>query len=170
VFRDILVVVQASPAGTHVLHEAIELAQSARGRLTILTPVPRPPAWVSTPMTAGACEPLARELEQEAVRSLAAARDAVPGEMPLTTILTRRRLCDAVCARLADHAHDLLVLGACSAARRLERRTPIPVLVVPAGRPGGAPIAAARASPASPAVDATPDPSPVAQPQLRLPG
>lgn len=137
VSRNVLVVVDGSATARQALETAIELAQRAGGRLTILTPVLRPPAWVTTPMTAAACGPLARELEREAVGALEAARDAVPRELPLTTILTRRPVRDAVAARLAEHPHDLLVLAAGRTARRLARRLKVPVLAVPA--PGSAP-------------------------------
>jgi nucleotide-binding universal stress UspA family protein len=128
--RNILVVVGSSTAGRQALERAIELAQQAGGRLTILTPVLRPPVWVTTPMTAVACGPLARELEREAACALDAARDAVPREVPLTTILTQRPVCEAVLGRLAGHPHDLLVLAAGRPARRLARRSPVPVLAV----------------------------------------
>lgn len=131
VSRDILVVVQDSAAGREALRAAVAMAQSAGGRLTIMTPVQRPPAWVNTPMTAAACGPLARDLEREATGVLQAARDAVPADLPLTTILTRQPLCEAVQVRLAQHPHDLLILGACRAGRRLTRRSPVPVITVP---------------------------------------
>jgi len=135
VSRNILVVVDGSAAGRQALERAIELAEGASGRLTILTPVLRPPPWVTTPMTAGACGPLARELEREAACTLEAAPYVVPREVPLTTFLTARPVCEAVLARLAAHPHDLLVLAAGRRTRRLARRSPVPVVAVPESAP-----------------------------------
>ena len=137
-----------------------------RARLTILTAIPRPPAWVATPMTAAACEPLAREFEREAVATLRAARDAVPAEVPVTTILTRKPVREAVLARLGAHPHDLVVVGSsprgalreavrCSTCRYLQQRSPVPVLVVhppvPAPRAERAPARPSRSAPPRPA-------------------
>jgi nucleotide-binding universal stress UspA family protein len=156
VSRNVLVVVDGSAASRQALERAIELAQQGGGRLTILTPVLRPPAWVTTPMTAVACGPLARELERDAASALEAARDAVPHDVPLTTILTERPVCEAVLARLGEHPHDLLVLAAGRPARRLARRSPVPVLAVPEGAPAPNPTTGSVAPALLPAVPAGP--------------
>jgi nucleotide-binding universal stress UspA family protein len=141
VYRNILVVLSDPRTSPDVLSEAIAIAERGRGRLTLLCPVPRPPAWLSAPMTAAACEPLARELQAEAEQTLCTARQAVPGCIPLTTILAPRGLRDALRSRLAEHPHDLLVLGRERLGRRLERCCSVPIhRVLPAaGAANGSP-------------------------------
>jgi hypothetical protein len=135
VYRNILVVLSDPRTSSHVLYDAIEIAQHGQGRLTLLCPIARPPAWLAAPMTAAACEPLARELEAEAEQTLCTARRTVPADIPLTTILARRRLRDAVRVRLSEHPHDLLVLAS-ERLGRLGRSCPVPIhRVLPAPTP-----------------------------------
>ena len=71
-YRNILVVLSDPRTSSDVLHDAIAIAQ--RGQRPADAPLPHraPPAWLAAPMTAAACEPLARELEAEAEQTLCA--------------------------------------------------------------------------------------------------
>ncbi len=167
-FRNILVAVDGSRHADRALTEAIELAAAANGRLTILTAIPRPPAWASTPAVVAACEPLASELEREAGRVLRNAEKRVPADVPLTTILTPKPIRQAVLSRISAGHHDLLVMGSRgrgaitasvlgSVSHYVLNHSPIPVLVIhtendqaPAPDRAGATRAVADGAPAPP--------------------
>ncbi len=140
-FRNILVAVDGSRHAERALTEAIELAAAGRGRLTLLTAIPRPPAWASTPAAVAACEPLAGELEREACQVLRDAERRVPPEIPVTTILTPKPIRTALLARIRSAHHDLLVMGSRgrgaitasllgSVSHYVLNHSPIPVLVI----------------------------------------
>lgn len=110
-FHNILVCEDGSVHAEHALNEAIDLADAGNGRLTILTAIPRPPAWACTPVTAPAVQPLATELHQEAQATLQAAVARVPESIPVTTILSEKPIRDALMERLQTGQYDLLVMG-----------------------------------------------------------
>src|SRR5579862_3638737 len=110
-FRSILVSVDSSVHSQHALDQAIDLAQAGNARLTILTAIARPPAWLTTPATAQAIEPLALDLERDATQTLQAAVDRVPKSIPVTTILSRKPIREALLERLETGDYDLLVMG-----------------------------------------------------------
>jgi nucleotide-binding universal stress UspA family protein len=110
-FRNILVCVDGSAHAERALSEAIDLAAAERSRLTILTAIPRPPCWACTPVTAAGIEPLAKDLAKEATAALKAAVDRVPDSIPVTKILTREPIREALMARIKSGDHDLVVMG-----------------------------------------------------------
>jgi len=110
-FRNILVCVDGSAHAERALSEAIDLATAERSRLTILTAIPRPPYWACNPVTAAGIEPLANDLAAEAKATLKAAVDRVPASTPVTKILTREPIRDALMARIKSGEHDLVVMG-----------------------------------------------------------
>jgi len=110
-FHNILVCVDSSADAERALDEAIDLAASGHGRLTILTAIPRPPYWACSPITIPAVEPLACELGREAQAALEAAVARVPASIPVTTILSEKPIREALMARLRCGEHDLLVMG-----------------------------------------------------------
>jgi nucleotide-binding universal stress UspA family protein len=110
-FRNILVCVDGSAHAERALSEAIDLAEAERSRLTILTSIPRPPYWACTPVTAAGIEPLANELAEEAKATLKAAVDRVPASIPVTKILTREPIREALIERIRSGEHDLVVMG-----------------------------------------------------------
>jgi nucleotide-binding universal stress UspA family protein len=141
VFRNILVCVDDSPQAEEALTQAIDLADCQRSRLTILTAITRPPAWLATPMTAASVEPLGADLRAEAQQTLCRAVDRVPDCVPVTKILSEEPIREALAAELRRGSYDLLVLGthgrgfvASSLLRSLSRHAvrhcEIPVLVV----------------------------------------
>ncbi|MEA2159526.1 MAG: hypothetical protein QOD66_1906 [Solirubrobacteraceae bacterium] len=170
-FRNILVAVDGSRHAEQALTEAIDLATAANGRLTLITAIPRPPSWASTPATVAACEPLAAELEREATQVLCDAVQRVPENVPVTTILTPKPIRKALLAQVKSANHDLLVMGSRgrgalsasllgSVSHFVLNHSPIPVLVIHTeedrvsadGRaPGEAKAPAGQASPPSPA-------------------
>jgi nucleotide-binding universal stress UspA family protein len=110
-FRNILVAVDGSRHAEQALAEAIEMAASSNARLTILTGIPRPPAWATTAGMVAACAPLAIELERESTEILRTAVARVPDYVPVTTILTHEPIRAALMHRIATCDHDLLVIG-----------------------------------------------------------
>jgi nucleotide-binding universal stress UspA family protein len=110
-FRNILVCVDGSAHAERALSEAIDLATAERSRLTILTSIPRPPYWACSPVTVAGIEPLANELANEAKAALRAAVDRVPKEIPVTTVLTREPIREALMTRLRSGEHDLIIMG-----------------------------------------------------------
>ncbi|MEA2214416.1 MAG: hypothetical protein QOF83_4364 [Solirubrobacteraceae bacterium] len=110
-FHNILVCVDGSVHAERALDEAIDLATAGRGRLTILTSIPRPPYWASSPVTIPAIEPLAVELTQEAKQNLSRAVDRVPESVPVTSVLSEKPIREAIMDRLRCGTYDLLVMG-----------------------------------------------------------
>jgi nucleotide-binding universal stress UspA family protein len=110
-FHNILVCVDDSLHAERALGEAIDLALAGRGRITLLTSVPRPPIWAASPATIGAVEPLASELQREAEATLRTAVERVPKEIPVTTVLSQKPIREALLKRLSCGGYDLLVMG-----------------------------------------------------------
>src|ERR1700749_3948522 len=110
-FRNILVCVDGSAHAERALREAIDLALAERSRLTILTAIPRPPYWACSPVTPAGIEPLANHLANEAKAPLRAAGASAPASIPVTKILTRQPIREALMARIRSGEHDLVVLG-----------------------------------------------------------
>src|ERR1700733_213901 len=110
-FRNILVCVDGSAHSERALSEAINLAMPGRPRLPILPSTPRPPYWAWSSVTAAGIEPLATELAHEAKATLKAAVDRVPASIPVTKILTREPIREALMARIRSGEHDLVVMG-----------------------------------------------------------
>ena len=140
-FRNILVAVDGSRHSERALGEAIDIASSCNGRLTVLTSIPRPPSWANTPATVAASESLASELERESTDILRDAIDRVPESVPVTKILTHEPIRTALLHRIKSADHDLLVMGSRgrgaisasllgSVSHYALNHSPIPVLVV----------------------------------------
>ena len=110
-FHNILVCVDGSVHSDRALDEAIDLASAGRGRLTLLTAIPRPPYWASSPVTIPAIEPLSAELGADARRNLRQAVDRVPESIPVTSILSEKPIREAIMDRLRGGTYDLLVMG-----------------------------------------------------------
>jgi nucleotide-binding universal stress UspA family protein len=110
-FHNILVCVDGSVHAERALEEAIDLATAGRGRLTLLTAIPRPPYWATSPVSIPAVEPLATELSAEAKKNLRRAVDRVPESIPVTSILSEKPIREAIMDRLRGGSYDLLVMG-----------------------------------------------------------
>jgi nucleotide-binding universal stress UspA family protein len=110
-FRNILVCVDGSAHAERALDEAIDLAESERSRLTILTAIPRPPYWACTPSTVAGIQSLADDLAKEAQEALRAAVERIPASIPVTTILTEEPIREALMERIKSGQHDLVVMG-----------------------------------------------------------
>jgi nucleotide-binding universal stress UspA family protein len=163
-FRNILVCIDGSVHAERALTQAIDLATAERSRLTLLTSIPRPPYWASTPTTAAGLGSLSADLADEAAQTLAAAVDRVPRSIPVTKILTHEPIRDALMDRVRAGQHDLVVMGSRgrgaltasflgSVSHYALNHSHVPVLIVHAEDDAGA-VAAARAQSASDVVAA----------------
>lgn len=144
-FRNILVSVDGSPHAERALSEAIDIAVADRARLTILTAIPKSPTWMCASLAVPAPPPMDKELERESEQILRAAERRVPDAVPVTTILTRKPIREAIQKRIKEGCHDLLVIGSRgrgaftssllgSVSHHALNHSPIPVLVVHADR------------------------------------
>jgi nucleotide-binding universal stress UspA family protein len=140
-FRNILVCVDGSVHADRALDEAIDVATASHGRLTILTSIPRPPAWATSPLTAPAVEPLSVQLRREAENALAAAVAKVPETISVTTVLSEKPVREALMERLRDGCYDLVVMGSRgrgafsssflgSVSHYALNHSPVPVLII----------------------------------------
>jgi nucleotide-binding universal stress UspA family protein len=140
-FHNILVCVDGSVHAERALDQAIDLAASGHGRLTILTAIPRPPYWACSPVTIPAIEPLATGLRREAQAALEAAVARVPSSIPVTSILSQKPIREVLMQRLRRGEHDLLVMGSRgrgalsasllgSVSHYALNHSPVPVLII----------------------------------------
>src|SRR5665213_2985805 len=107
-FHNLLVCIDGSVHADRALSEAIDLATAGHGRLTLLTAIPRPHYWATSPVTIPAIEPLAADLAREAKANLAAAVKRIPQSVPVTTVLSEKPIREALTERLRDGHYDLL--------------------------------------------------------------
>ena len=140
-FHNILVSVDGSTHAERALSEAIDIAVASNARLTILSAIPKSPTWMCASLAVPAPPPLDRELERESQQILRAAERQVPECLPVTTILTRDPIRDALQKRIVAGNHDLLVIGSRgrgafkasllgSVSHHALNHSPIPVLVI----------------------------------------
>jgi nucleotide-binding universal stress UspA family protein len=144
VFHNILVAVDGSPDAELALTEAIDLAESERARLTVLTAVAQLPATAY--LAAGEeVGKLVEEALAEAEAILRRARERVPDDLPVTTVLSDKPIRTALMRQIARGAHDLVVVGSRgrgairaallgSTSHHALNHSPVPVLIVHAER------------------------------------
>ncbi len=153
-FRDVLVVVDATDDAREALSQAIHLAQRERSRLTLITVERRLPACAylgvaaALPLVIPAAQAEAREVMCDALSS-------VPADVPVTTVIATAPIRQALMTQIRRGDHDLVVMGACprgilrpafaSVSHYLVRRSSVPVLVVQAVPPRGRTVAPAPA-------------------------
>jgi nucleotide-binding universal stress UspA family protein len=140
-FHNILVSVDGSPDAERALSEAIDLAEATNAKLTILTSIVRPPSWAFSGVNAGAAQVLAGELETEAHEIVCRARQRVPQDVSVTTVLSPEPIRQALMQRVTAGCHDLVVMGSRgrgalsstllgSVSHHMLHHSPVPVLIV----------------------------------------
>jgi nucleotide-binding universal stress UspA family protein len=143
-FRNVLVAVDGSPDADEALTQAIDLAESERTRLTLITGVANVPAISYLGFGAGASAELCAGARSWAGAVLTRARDRVPDDLPLSTILTEKPIRRALIEQIKQGQHDLIVMGSRgrgavrstllgSVSHYVLNHSPIPVLIVHAG-------------------------------------
>lgn len=107
-FRSILVAVDASTHSARAVEEAVDLARSVDGRLTLISVGTRPVVWPGPYQTAVSDAELV-EAAQAVVDDAAA---EVPEDVPVATLVRVGRPADEIVARAREGRHDLIVMGA----------------------------------------------------------
>jgi nucleotide-binding universal stress UspA family protein len=113
-FRNILVAIDGSEHAARALAEAIDLAQAGHGRLTVITSVPDPSAWLigGSAYSGGIdFERLAQESEREYTDALEQAVESVPDDLPVTKVLAHGRAGARILEEVERGRHDLVVMG-----------------------------------------------------------
>jgi nucleotide-binding universal stress UspA family protein len=145
VFRRLLVAFDGSPHAQQALVEAIDLAKSNSGTMTVITVAPEPSAWAMSgydvPINV---DRLSEELEREYQSVLDGGVHTIPADVPVTKLM-RRGAAGAAGSVIADEAnkghYDLVVMGSRgrgelrslllgSVSHRVLQATQVPVLVV----------------------------------------
>jgi nucleotide-binding universal stress UspA family protein len=140
-FHNILVAVDGSPHADQALRHAIDLAECENARLTLMTAVVTPRATGYFGASGEVLSDLVREAHSEAEAILQRARDNVPGDVSVTTVLTEEPIDPALIRQISDGHHDLVVMGSRgrgavrsallgSVSHYVLHHSPVPVLIV----------------------------------------
>jgi nucleotide-binding universal stress UspA family protein len=143
-FHNILVAVDGSLDADEALAHAIDLAESEHTRLTLMTGVTEVPPTAYL-VAAEETAHLIENAHAQADAILRQARDRVPDDLPVTTILTDKSIRTALICQIKEGHHDLVVMGSRgrgavraallgSASHYVVNHSPIPVLIVHADR------------------------------------
>jgi nucleotide-binding universal stress UspA family protein len=142
-FHNILVAVDGSPDADEALAQAIDLAESEHTRLTLITADAQIPA---TAYLTPAINAVIAENRAESQAVLRRARDRVPSDLPVTTILTDQPIRTALIQQINAGHHDLVAMGSRrrgavrsallgSVSHHVLNHSPVPALIVHAERP-----------------------------------
>jgi nucleotide-binding universal stress UspA family protein len=143
-FHDILVAVDDSPSADQALTQAIDLAESEHTRLTLMTGVVElsPTVYMMAGEETGR---LIQGAQAQAEAILCRARDRIPADLPVTTVLTNQPIRGALIRQIKRGGHDLVVMGSRgrgavrstllgSVSHYVLHHSPVPVLIVHAER------------------------------------
>jgi nucleotide-binding universal stress UspA family protein len=137
-FRNILVAVDGSPHADQALAHAIDLAQSEHSRLTLITAIPEVPG---SAYILGAGGSMGQDVHDQFEKILTRARNCVPADLPVTTLLTEQPIRGALIKQIEEGHHDLVVMGSRgrgavqstllgSVSHYVLNHSPVPVLIV----------------------------------------
>jgi nucleotide-binding universal stress UspA family protein len=155
-FHNILVAIDGSPHADQALSDAIDLAESEHARLTLITGVADAP-WHAYLAAGAPVGDLIDGARAEAEAVLRRARDRVPADQPVTTVLTLEPIRQALLHQIRTGGHDLVVMGSRgrgavrstllgSVSHYVLHHSPVPVLIVHAERPPEGPALPAAAA------------------------
>jgi nucleotide-binding universal stress UspA family protein len=141
VFHSILVAVDGSPHADSALTHAIDMAECWRSRVTLLTAIVRPPTIAYYGAAGAFVQTLLEEAEADAGTILARARDRIPDDVSVTTVLSRKPAQPAIIGQIEAGGHDLVVMGSRgrgpvrsallgSVSHHVLHHSPVPVLIV----------------------------------------
>ena len=140
-FRNILVAVDGSTHADEALAQAIDLAESEHARLTLIVGVPVLPSAAYVGLSGAAFAVMQADARSSAEAVLRRARERVPDELPVTTILTDEPIRPALIEQIERGGHDLIAMGSRgrgamraallgSVSHYVLHHTTIPVLIV----------------------------------------
>ncbi len=143
-FRDILVAVDGSPDAEEALTDAIDLAESEHTRLTLITAVPQIPA-TGLLIPGAVTDDEVADARSWAEAILRRARDQVPDDVPVRTVITDQPIRPALIRQIKAGHHDLVVMGSRgrgavrsallgSDSHYVLNHSPVPVLIIHAQR------------------------------------
>ena len=137
-YTNALIAYDGSPEADQALAHGVALAHSSGARLTLLTVVPDAPAIVGpAPITR---DQLAAEVESELKSTLAAARDALPQDVSVTTLMRTGDAASSIVGVAKELRCDVILMGTRGRGRigslfgsvslAVMHRAPVPVIVV----------------------------------------
>ena len=110
-FQNILVAIDGSPDAEQALTQAIDLAESEHTRLTLITGIQKLPPIAYAGLSGAPLAQIDASARSWAQAMLRRARDRIPDELPVTTILTDRPIRAALIDQINHGRHDLVVMG-----------------------------------------------------------
>jgi nucleotide-binding universal stress UspA family protein len=140
-FRSVLVAVDGSADAEEALTQAIDLADSEHARLTLIAGVTGLPSAAYVGLGGPAFAVMQADARSSAEAVLRRARERVPDDLPVTTILTDEPIRPALIEQIKRGGHDLIAMGSRgrgairaallgSVSHYVLHHTPIPVLIV----------------------------------------
>jgi nucleotide-binding universal stress UspA family protein len=156
-FRNILVAIDGSPDAEQALGHAIDLAKSEHARLTLFSAVPVPPPYAYATPGAAALANLDEQARAETQQIVSAARDRVPQDVSVTTVVKDEPAKPALLKQIAEGDYDLVVMGSRgrgavrsallgSVSHHVLNHGTVPVLIVHGEQDEGQQAAAAHAA------------------------
>lgn len=141
-YRNLLVAVDGSKESSFALADAIDLALASNARLTVLHVEPPPPGTLSTTPAGAAAAAALPACHEKLLREAVA---SVPNELPVTTLLRHGPPAHEIVKAARELGSDLIVIGSRgrgrataallgSVSHQVLHESPVPVLVVHAGR------------------------------------
>ena len=109
-FHNILVAIDGSPDAEQALTQAIDLAESEHTRLTLITGVQKLPPIAYAGLSGAPLAQIDASARSWAQAVLRRARDRVPDDLPVTTILTDRPIRAALIDQINRGQRELIVL------------------------------------------------------------
>jgi nucleotide-binding universal stress UspA family protein len=148
-FHNILVAVDGSQHADQALADAIDLAEGEHARITLFTAVVPPPAAAFFGATGDAVAAMYQEVDARAEAILRHARDRVPGDLSVSTVLSTEPIEPSLIRQIKDGRHDLVVMGSRgrgamrsallgSVSHYVLHHSSVPVLIVHAEAPSSA--------------------------------
>ena len=108
-FQDILVAIDGSPTADQALQAATELAEALNSRLTIISVAPEVPSFAYR--SGIDVRALESEAIEETKKILREAVEALPQDLPATTVLKQGNAGERIVEQVDGGEHDLLVMG-----------------------------------------------------------
>jgi nucleotide-binding universal stress UspA family protein len=112
-YQNILVAIDGSTHASQALDDAVDLAQAGNAKLTVMTSVPDPSAFLlSGAGYAGLdFEALEQESEREYSKLVDEAVERIPQDMSVTKVISRGRPAEKIIEQVRSGNHDLIVMG-----------------------------------------------------------